>query len=196
MRMMRRKEFRFVFITVIAVALAMTALLSTAVNASAHYFDEQEAQKEEAHAVAEAAREAGFPENHPIITEAQGRWWSAQMDIDRQLDLLTRVVWFEAGSNWLSDRHQQLVAQVVLNRIADPRFPNTMDGVIYARGQYSCAGRLYSIHWSKITQRCYDNARAAAYGLVECPANVVYQSGGMQGRGLYEFHYNTYFCYG
>lgn len=108
----------------------------------------------------------------------------------------SRTIWFEAGSNLLSDRHQQLVAMVVLNRIADPRFPSTMEGVVYARGQYSCASRLYSIPWYRITQRCYDNARAAAYGLTECPANVVYQSGVRQGKGLYEFHYNTFFCYG
>lgn len=182
------------YIAVLIFALTLAVCLSGA--ASAHYFDEQEQQKAEAHSTAELARAAGMPEGCDIIVDAQARWWEAQMDIDRQLDLLTRVVWFEAGSNWLSDRHQQLVAQVVLNRIADPRFPDTMEGVVYARGQYSCASRLYSIPWYKITQRCYDNARAAAYGMVECPANVVYQSGVRQGKGLYEFHYNTYFCYG
>lgn len=194
--MVRHREIRFLIMAVIIVAVALVLLLAGAVKASAHYFDAQEQQKAEAHAAAEAARAAGFPEDHPIIVDAQAQWWTAQMDIDRQLDLLTRVVWFEAGSNWLSDRHQQLVAQVVLNRVADPRFPDTMEGVVYARGQYSCASRLYSIPWYRITQRCYDNARAAAYGQVECPANVVYQSGVKQGKGLYEIHYNTYFCYG
>lgn len=181
-------------ITAAVAAILLTAILTS--GASAHYFDDQEAAKAAAHAAAEDARADGLPEDCDVIRDAQAAWWTAQMDIDRQLDLLTRVVYREAGANWLSDRQQQLVAAVVINRCADPRFPATIPEVVYQRGQYGCTGTLYTIAWYNIPQRCYDNARAAAYGQVECPVNVIFQSGVRQGRGTYAYMGNTYFCYG
>ncbi len=41
----------------------------------------------------------------------------------------------EAGNQDLMG--QQLVADVILNRVADPRFPNTIEEVIYSPGQFS-----------------------------------------------------------
>lgn len=145
--------------------------------------------------MAEAARELGYGEDSVIITEAKAHYASAQDEIDTELDLLGRVVYFEAGSSWISDRHQQLVACVVLNRCADSRFPATISENVYKRGQYACAGRLYSISRDKIPARCFDNAKAAAYGAVECPASVVWQAQFKQGKGTYEKIGNTYFCY-
>lgn len=178
-----------------ALALVM-ALTVIGGSASAHYFDAQEQKKEGAHAVAEMARAYGYAEDSTIIQAASADWWAAENEIQGELDLLTRIVWFEAGSNWISDRQQQLVAAVVINRCNDARFPSTIKGVAYQPGQYSCSGRLYSISRSNIPARCYYNARAAAYGMVECPANVVFQAGFRQGKGVYERGYNTYFCYG
>ena len=176
-----------------AVIMALTVL---PVGAGAHYFTAQENRQIAAHTVAEAARSVGYSEDSAIIKAASADWWEAQNDIEAQLDLLTRVVWFEAGSSWISDRQQQLVAQVVINRCFDSRFPSTIHSVVYAPGQYSCTGRLYSISRSNIPARCYYNARAAAYGMVDCPASVVFQAGFKQGTGVYERGYRTYFCYG
>lgn len=181
------------FAAVIAVAAIMTVCAG---SASALYVDPYIQQQEAAHAVAETARQYGYPEDSAVIQAASADWWEAQAGLEAEIDLLARVIWFEAGANWLSDRQQQLVAAVVLNRINDPRFPNTMKGVVYAKGQYSCASRLYSINKSGITQRCYDNARLAVYGQVECPSNVVFQAGFRQGKGVYAYMGNTYFCYG
>ena len=179
-------------------ALAAAAICLTALTggASALYFDGQEARKAGAHAVAETARAYGYTETSAVIQTAQADWWQAQAEIDEQVDLLARVIWFEAGSSWISDRQQQLVACVVLNRCADPRFPATISGVVYQRGQYSCASRLYSISKMNIPARCYANARLAAYGAVDCPVNVIYQAAFCQGTGVYEKGYRTFFCYG
>jgi spore germination cell wall hydrolase CwlJ-like protein len=58
-----------------------------------------------------------------------------------ELECLAKVVLYESGSE---PRAGQLaVAQVVMNRVRSPRFPNTICGVIYQRGQFS-AIRSYS----------------------------------------------------
>ena len=172
------------------VAVALTT------SAGAYLVEPQVNRQIAAHTVAETARSVGYAENSTIIQAAQSDWWEAQSEIDSQLDLLTRLVWFEAGSSWISDRQQQLVAQVACNRVADARFPGTLKGVVYQSGQYSCSGRLYSVSASAIPARVKANAKAAAYGQVECPSNVVFQAGFRQGKGVYERGYNTYFCYG
>lgn len=181
---------------IITAVLAVAMALTIGSTAGAYLVEPQVNRQIAAHYVAEAARSVGYAESSAIIQAAQADWWAAQNEIDSQLDLLTRVVWFEAGSSWISDRQQQLVGAVVCNRVADSRFPSTLSGVVYQTGQYSCSGRLYSISASAIPARVKANARAAAYGQVECPANVVFQAGFRQGRGVYERGYNTYFCYG
>lgn len=181
----------------ISAALAVITVLAICMGptSAAGYLDPQIKRQEAAHAVAETARQYGYAEDSAVIQAAQADWWAAQSQIDKDLEFLTRVVWCEAGSSWLSDRHQQLVACVVLNRCADPRFPNTIRDVVYAPGQYRCTSWLYRDSWDKIPARCYENARKAAYGEVDCPACVVWQSGGFQGVGLYCKIGNTYFCY-
>lgn len=174
----------------------IVVLLALAVHGYAGYFDELEEKKTQAHASAQAARMAGMPEDAAVIVEAQAQWHEAHAQIERELDMLARVVYFEAGSDWLSDRHQQLVACVVLNRCADERFPDTIEENVYKDGQYACAEKLYSVTREQIPERCYINAAKAAYGLVECSDDVVYQAQFKQGTGTYEKHGNTWFCYG
>lgn len=49
---------------------------------------------------------------------------------------LARIVYAEAGSSWITDEHQRDVASVVMNRVLDSRFPDTIEGVVNAPGQY------------------------------------------------------------
>ncbi|MDB5667555.1 MAG: cell wall hydrolase SleB [Alphaproteobacteria bacterium] len=53
----------------------------------------------------------------------------------RELECLTKVILYEAGAE--SRSGQVAVAQVVLNRVESPRFPDTICGVVYQRGQFS-----------------------------------------------------------
>lgn len=109
------------------------------------------------------------------------------------LDLLSRVVYAEAGSNWCSDEMQLLVANVVINRMRDSRFPNTLRGVVYQRGQYECV----SSGMIKRTPnaRAIKNAKRVLSGERFCPEKVVYQSEFRQGKGLWKKVGNQYFCY-
>lgn len=110
-----------------------------------------------------------------------------------ELDLLARVIWSEAGSDWLTDEHQRAVASVVINRVNDDRFPNTINDVVYQPGQYGCVynGMIYKTP----NQRAYDNAKYVIENGVTIPSNVVWQSKSTQGRGLYKYIQGHYFCY-
>ena len=108
------------------------------------------------------------------------------------LNLLARVVYAEAGSDWCSDEMQLLVANVVINRMRDRRFPDTLRGVVYQRGQYACAYKLGRV---KPNARAVKNAKRVLDGERFCPAKVVYQSEFRQGKGLWKKVGNQYFCY-
>ena len=54
---------------------------------------------------------------------------------DRSLECLTQAIYYEARSQ--SDDGQRAVAQVVLNRVRHPAFPNSVCGVVYQGSQRS-----------------------------------------------------------
>lgn len=59
-----------------------------------------------------------------------------------QVDLqcLTEALYFEARGE--STAGQQAVAEVILNRVDHPRFPDSVCGVVNQRGQFSYKGRV------------------------------------------------------
>lgn len=63
-----------------------------------------------------------------------------------ELEMLACVIYQEAGGNRSCDDCRRYVADIVLNRVEHPKFPNTMEGVLTAHGQY---GTLYltGIKW-------------------------------------------------
>ena len=95
------------------------------------------------------------------------------------------------------------VGNVVLNRVADPRFPNSVYDVITAPGQYGHGNGEPIVFYSYISQdgiqRSYDVARRLLNGERVLPENVVWQAGFPQGNGLYEYFeaepHDFYFCY-
>jgi spore germination cell wall hydrolase CwlJ-like protein len=115
------------------------------------------------------------------------------------LILLARLIDREAGSSWLTDEHQQLVGAVVLNRVKSEWFPNSIQDVVYQKGQYAC---INSSKWEQEpSQRALENAQKVLEGKVFCPDNIVFQAEFKQGSGVYKVFYNeytntnTYFCY-
>ena len=113
------------------------------------------------------------------------------------VETLARLIYWEAGDDTITDRHQQLVACVALNRVASPVFPNTLDGVIAQPGQYAVARQVQAGLPAEIPARCIANAILALNGSVDCPPDVVYQAEFRQGV-VYEVHSTsystTYFC--
>lgn len=102
------------------------------------------------------------------------------------LELLARIINAEAGG--CTDEHQLLVGNVVLNRVADSRFPNTIYSVIYQKGQYSPTwnGAINKTP----SQQAYKNAQRLLSGERFCPSNVVFQANFKQGsRSLQSYFY-------
>ncbi len=55
---------------------------------------------------------------------------------DAEIDLIALVTMAEAEGE--SELGKRLVIDVILNRVESERFPNTVNGVIYARNQFEC----------------------------------------------------------
>lgn len=92
-----------------------------------------------------------------------------------------------------SDEEQLYVGSVVLNRVASPKFPNTIKGVVFQKGQYACTrdGNYYR----EPTKRNWANAKQLLTGGSVLPSNVIWQSGGRQGKGVYVKTKWHYYCY-
>lgn len=63
------------------------------------------------------------------------RLGSSALDRSRALECLTAAVYYEAASE--PDQGQRAVAQVVLNRVAHPAYPDTVCGVVYQGSERS-----------------------------------------------------------
>ena len=91
------------------------------------------------------------------------------------------------------DDEQLYVGSVVLNRVSHPSFPGTIRDVVFQRGQYSCVrdGNYYR----EPTERNWANAKRLLEGGSVLPPQVVWQSGGRQGSGVYLKTRWHYYCY-
>jgi hypothetical protein len=116
------------------------------------------------------------------------------------LYLLAKIMYAEAGSEWLSDDWKMCVGEVVLNRVASSEFPNTVSGVIYQKGQYYGSGSTYFANL-KPSERCVRLALRLLSGeRVMNDPSVVFQANFSQGGGVCRKFYDkylgsTYFCY-
>ena len=107
-----------------------------------------------------------------------------------EVDLLARVIYCE--SNTLEEEAQIYTGSVVLNRVNSDKFPNTLEEVIYQKGQYACTGKLYSI---TPTERQYEIAEDLLKSGSRIPETVVFQSEFRQGSGVWKIIENTFYCY-
>lgn len=76
------------------------------------------------------------------------------------VDLLARLISAEARGEPYTG--QVAVGAVVLNRMESPAFPNTMSGVIYQSGAFSCIND--GQFWEAVTDSAYKAARDALNG--------------------------------
>lgn len=121
---------------------------------------------------------------------------------DEELELLALVIYQEAGGDACSDDTRLKVGTVVMNRVADHRFPDTLRDVITERGQY---GRLYwtGPEWPEraskpeeahAVARAYDCAEQVLQGYRALPSDTVYQAEFEQGDGVVAHQDGFYFC--
>lgn len=121
---------------------------------------------------------------------------------DEELEMLALVIYQEAGGDACSDETRLMVGNVVMNRIADDRFPDTMEGVLLQERQY---GRLYwtGLVWPErasqsveahAVQRAYECAARVLDGERLLPDDVIWQAEFRQGTEVVAEQDGFYFC--
>ncbi|MGN0977997.1 MAG: cell wall hydrolase [Faecousia sp.] len=83
--------------------------------------------------------------------------------------LLAKVIWVEARGE--SAEGQQAIAEIVYNRMTSTDFPNTLQSVIYAEGQFRSVPFLDEATPSQAQYEALENALSGPYVL---PADVVH----------------------
>lgn len=154
------------------------AFLNTSFEVLGEYGDWSMITTEAGHAYIETKCLSGIEIRRPSYSE-------------EDLYILAHVICGEAQN--CPDDEQLLVGSVVLNRVNHGQFPNTIKGVVFAPGQYSCTrdGNYYR----EPTASNWANAKWLLENGSILPGNVVWQSGGRQGRGEYlRTRYHSY-CY-
>ena len=183
---------------------------------------EQRAIQAQAHITADRLRELGYGENSPYLQAAKNNWSSAKKNIqgylrlsqytDEDIRILATTVFYEAGCT--TEEMREYVAQVVLNRVADRRFPNTIYSVVTQPGQYAgdyvTAAATQAIkdkdarNGTHYYNTCVNSAKKAMMGKVDMPSNVIFQANFTQGSGIWKaiyfnsgyFSSTSYYCYG
>ena len=218
---------KFLIATLLCMALTVT-MVPMAFAADSNYTEcmaaiqEQRTIQDQAHQTAESLRKKGYSDSSAYVQAAKSTWNEAQKAIagyqklaqysDEDIRILTTTVFHEAGHT--TEQLRQYVAQVVLNRVEDSRFPDTVKGVITQPGQYSTKyATVEAANAIQATDRkngtyyygiCEDSVKAAMMGQVEMPSNVLYQANFSQGKGVWKSVYfnsgwyasTSYFCYG
>lgn len=114
----------------------------------------------------------------------------ARQKAEKEKKLLAAIIYCEAGGE--PYRGQVAVGAVIMNRVKSSLFPNTIEGVIYQKGQFGPAssGKLKRVLSSgKATSSCYKAAEAALAG--ENPiGKALYFGNGTTGQkiGSHYFH--------
>lgn len=218
---------KFLIATLLCMALTVT-MVPMAFAADSNYTEcmaaiqEQRTIQDQAHQTAESLRKKGYSDSSAYVQAAKSTWNEAQKAIagyqklaqysDEDIRILTTTVFHEAGHT--TEQLRQYVAQVVLNRVEDSRFPDTVKGVITQPGQYftkyatvEAANAIQATDSKNGTYYygiCEDSVKAAMMGQVEMPSNVLYQANFSQGKGVWKSVYfnsgwyasTSYFCYG
>lgn len=100
------------------------------------------------------------------------------IDRTRALQCLTAAIYYEAATE--PDAGQRAVAQVVLNRVAHPAYPNTVCGVVYEGSErstgcqfsFTCDGSLARRPSRPFWERAENVARTALSGYVYAPVGL------------------------
>jgi len=106
-----------------------------------------------------AMPEEPFLYSEPELVRGEKRYDFELTKEEKQL--LAKVVWTEARGE--SKKGQQAVAEVVLNRLASDRFPDTLRDVIYGENQFKSAKHLDKAKPYQLQYEAVDNALYGPY---------------------------------
>lgn len=112
------------------------------------------------------------------------------------LYVLSHIISAEAGN--CSEDMMLSVGSVVLNRVADDRFPDTISEVVFQEGQY--APTWDGAYYNEPTEAAQKVAKRLLEEGSQIDGSVVFQAEFPQGNGVYDtiespFGTTMYFCY-
>lgn len=90
---------------------------------------------------------------------------------DEEIELLAMAIYMEVGSDYICNDCRRYARDVILNRVADSRYPNTIYGVLTQPGQYYAFGN--GVYWpssanspyeAHAVERAREIAREVQYG--------------------------------
>lgn len=104
----------------------------------------------------------------PICTESE---FTELPITEQEFTLIANVISHEAGSLWITEYERSCIVAAIMNRVADSRFPSTIDAVVHQSGQMFDVP-YYRIDYTGIGYEPIDNAIYAyfngkySYGLI------------------------------
>lgn len=116
-----------------------------------------------------------------------------------EVDLLARLIYQEAGCDWIPDYVILWVGSVALNRVESDLYPDTLREVIYQPGQYAPA--INGTINRPANERCVRLAELLLREGSLLPPDVLGQCGWPTGSGIYATYYDEvlgttiYFCH-
>ena len=120
-------------------------LMSDIENENANANNEKEEVEKLKQEIQEYREKKAQEERKAKLMEERRNQFNMDSFTDEDYNNLLKIVEAEAGINDVNGK--MMVANVILNRVASQRFPNTISGVIFARGQFSPVrnGRFYQV---------------------------------------------------
>lgn len=119
--------------------------------------------------------------------------YEEHMQRERDISLLAEVIYHE---NWHTDKEKltaRYTGAVVMNRVNSLEWPDSVEGVLYQKGQYSTTKKFFTV---QLPDECYDMARDIyVNGTPDVPEDVVFQATFKQGK-IWKVINGEYFCYG
>ena len=91
-----------------------------------------------------------------VVEEVKETRYSAIEVSEEDYELLAKIVYLEARGE--SAEGQQAVVEVIFNRVLEPRFPDTVEGVIYAPGQFCTVPMLHTAYPNEMQYAAIDAA--------------------------------------
>ena len=98
------------------------------------------------------------------------------------------MVGHEYGSDWISESEKAKVVEVVMNRVNDPRFPNSIWGVLTQPNQFS--GLEWTLYLGTYSYQVTPSVKAAVDLYLEHPEDFQHGYLGFWGDGSMNHFYS------
>lgn len=118
---------------------------------------------------------------------------------EEDLYCLSHIISAEAGN--CSEEMMEGVGSVVLNRVADERFPDTIQEVVFEQNPVQYTPTINGTYWNEPTEGAVEVAKMLLEEGSRLPEDCIFQAEFPQGTGTYKtvpipWGGEMYFCYG